>query len=138
MPSRSVSRIQGRRAYGGLLLIPVRIDALDFEFLVDTGAAYTAISLDLANLLDLTPSPQRQLRIVLAQGSPMSMPQVSLPALFIGRIQLRQVDALVMTFPSALNFDGIIGMNVLRQFRMTLENDTSTLVLRNIPGFSSS
>ncbi len=28
--------------------------------------------------------------------------------------------------------DGILGMNVLSQFRMTLENDTSTLVLRTV------
>ncbi len=132
MPSRSVSRIQGRRAYGGLLLVPVQIDALDFEFLVDTGAAYTAISTDLATLLDLTPSPQRQLRIVLAQGAPLNMPQVLLPELLIGRMRLSQVDALVMTFPAALMLDGILGMNVLSQFRMTLENDTSTLVLRTV------
>ena len=132
MPSRSVSRIQGRRAYGGLVLVPVQINALDFEFLVDTGAAYTAISTDLASLLDLTPSPQRQLRIVLAQGAPLYMPQVSLPELLIGRMRLSQVDVLVMTFPAVLMLDGILGMNVLSQFRMTLENDTSTLVLRTV------
>ena len=114
------------------MLVPVQIDALDFEFLVDTGAAYTAISTDLATLLDLTPSPQRQLRIVLAQGAPLNMPQVLLPELLIGRMRLSQVDALVMTFPAALMLDGILGMNVLSQFRMTLENDTSTLVLRTV------
>lgn len=112
------------------MLVPVQIDALDFEFLVDTGAAYTAISTDLANLFDLAISPERQLRIVLAQGTPLDMPQVSLPELLIGRMRVIQVDALVMTFPSVLQLDGIIGMNVLSQFRMTLESDTSTLVLR--------
>jgi predicted aspartyl protease len=85
LPSLSVSRIQERRAYGGVLLVPVQIDALDLEFLVDTGAAYTAISPDLADLFDLPLSPQRQLRIVLAQGAPLSVPRVSLPELFIGR-----------------------------------------------------
>jgi hypothetical protein len=44
LPSPSVSRIQGRSAYGGVLLVPVQINALDLEFLVDTGVAYTAIS----------------------------------------------------------------------------------------------
>jgi len=132
LPSLSVSRIQGRSAYGGVLLVPVQIDALDLEFLVDSGAAYTAISPDVAALFDLALSPQRQLRIVLAQGAPLSVPQVSLPELFIGRMRLRQVEALVMTFPSVLKLDGIIGMNVLRQFRVTLESDTSTLVLRTV------
>jgi clan AA aspartic protease (TIGR02281 family) len=115
-----------------VLLVPVQIDALDLEFLVDTGAAYTAISPDVATLFNLSLSLQRQLRIVLAQGAPLSVPQVSLPELFIGRMRLRQVEALVMTFPSALKLDGVIGMNVLRQFRVTLESDTSTLVLRAV------
>ena len=35
----SASRIRGRLAYGGVLLVPVRVQGQDFELLVDTGAA---------------------------------------------------------------------------------------------------
>jgi len=38
----------GRLAYGGVLLVPVSVQGRDFEFLVDTGAAYTALSKDYA------------------------------------------------------------------------------------------
>jgi hypothetical protein len=50
------------------------------EFLVDSSAAYTAISPDVAALFDLALSPQRQLRIVLAQGALLSVP----PSLIAG------------------------------------------------------
>lgn len=45
---------------------------------------------------------------------------------------MADVEALVLTFPRELQLDGILGMNVLKQFRMTLESDTATLVLRPI------
>jgi hypothetical protein len=40
----AASRIRGRLAHGSVLLVPVRVQGQDFEFLVDTGAAYTALS----------------------------------------------------------------------------------------------
>ena len=40
--------------------------------------------------------------------------------------------AVVLEFPPALKLDGMLGMNVLKQFRVTLEMDTGTLVLRPI------
>ena len=53
----------------------------------------------------------------------------------IGGWQVRGVDVLVLTFPPTLRLEGLIGMNVLRHFRMTLESDTATLVLRPLgPG----
>ena len=40
--------------------------------------------------------------------------------------------AVVLEFPPALKPDGMLGMNVLKQFRVTMEIDTGTLVLRPI------
>ncbi|ETX06254.1 retropepsin-like aspartic protease family protein [Candidatus Entotheonella palauensis] len=132
MPSHSASRIQGRIDYGGLLLVPVEIDGMDFEFLVDTGAAYTAMSERLASLLNvLTPDPHR-LTIAPVHGRTISVPQVRLPTLRLGGIELTQVEAVVVSFPSILRLHGIIGMNILSRFRMTLESDTRTLVLRTV------
>lgn len=65
-------------------------------------------------------------------GTTLSVPQVLLPELRLGGMELIGVEALVVSFPSVLRLHGIVGMNVLRQFRVTLENDTSTLVLRAI------
>jgi hypothetical protein len=67
-----------------VLLVPVQIDALGFEFLVDTGAAYTAISPRVAVLFDLLASSQRRMTIAPVQGTVLSVPHVSLPDVCLG------------------------------------------------------
>jgi predicted aspartyl protease len=62
----------------------------------------------------------------------VSVPRVILPEISLGGIRLTDVEALVVEFPSALRLDGLLGMNILSRFRVTLECDTNTLVLRPV------
>lgn len=128
----SASRIRGRLAHGGVLLIPVRVQGQDFEFLLDTGAAYTALSRDIITLLGTTVDPQRMAAIAPAQGGVFQVPMVTIKELRIGGFRLTDIAAVVLDFPPILKIDGVLGMNVLRKFRMTLEADTATLVLRRL------
>ena len=41
-----------------------------------------------------------------------------------------KVAAVVLDFPQELKIDGLLGMNVLGRFRLTIEAETGTLVLR--------
>lgn len=128
----SASRIRGRLAHGGVLLVPVRFVDQDIECLIDTGAAYTALSAAFVSLLGLPVDPQRTATIATAQGTLRTVPRMTLPEVRIGGIAVREVDTLVLTLPPALRLDGVIGMNILRHFRMTLECDTATLILRTL------
>jgi predicted aspartyl protease len=111
-------------------LVPVRIEGQDFEFLFDTGAAYTAVSKDLVALLDIPIVPQRRVAIAPAHGGVFYVPMTTIAELRIGGFFLTAVAAVVLEFPPPLKIDEVLGMNVLRQFRITLESDTATLVLR--------
>lgn len=133
----SASRIRGRLAHGGVLLVPVHIEGLDVEFLVDTGAAYTALSRDLMALLRLTVDPQHTVTVAPAHGELVTVPKLTLAEVRLGGTRVPDVEALVLAFPQALRLDGLLGMNVLRQFRVTLESDTGTLVLRPLRSVSS-
>ncbi|MBI3795627.1 MAG: clan AA aspartic protease [Deltaproteobacteria bacterium] len=126
----SASRIKGRLAHGGLLLVPVTIQGQDFEFLIDTGAAYTALSKEMIAFLGFSLTPQRTVLIAPAQGHTFRTPLLTIPELQIGGFRLAQVTAILLEFPPALKLDGVLGMNVLKQFRTTIEADTATLVLR--------
>jgi len=112
--------------------VPVRVQGRDFEFLVDTGAAYTALSKDLVALLGMSSDPQRTVNIVPIHGGILRVPVVTITELRIGGLRIADVTAVVLDFSPALKFDGMLGMNVLQQFRMTLETDTGTLVLRPV------
>jgi len=128
----SASRVRGRLAYGGVLLVPVRVQGRDFEFLVDTGAAYTALSKDVIALLGMSSDPQRTANIVPIHGGILRVPVVTITELRIGGLRIADVTAVVLDFSPALKFDGMLGMNVLKQFRMTIETDTGMLVLRPV------
>ena len=111
-------------------MAPVSVEGQSFEFLVDTGAAYTALSKDVIALLDIPVDPQRVLEIAPAQGKTFKAPVITIQELSIGGFRMADVAAVVLDFPQELKIDGILGMNVLRRFRLTIEADTATLVLR--------
>jgi clan AA aspartic protease (TIGR02281 family) len=113
-----------------VLLVPVKVQGRDFELLVDTGAAYTALSKDVIALLGISSHPQRTANIASIHGGILRVPVVTIAELRIGGLRLANVTAVVLEFSPALKFDGILGMNVLQQFRVTIETDTGTLVLR--------
>jgi clan AA aspartic protease (TIGR02281 family) len=126
----SASRIRGRLAHGGVLLVPVRVQGQDVEFLVDTGSAYTALSKDLVALLGIEIDPKLTVAIAPAHGPIRRVPLITIAELSIGGFRMADVKAVVLDFPPELKLDGVLGMNVLKQFRMTIEVDTRTLVLR--------
>jgi clan AA aspartic protease (TIGR02281 family) len=132
----SASRIKGRLAHGGLLLVPVMVQGQDFEFLIDTGAAYTALSRELIAFLGMRINPSQTLLIAPAQGNTFKAPLLTIAELRIGSFRFLNVTAVVLEFPPILKIDGVLGMNVLRQFRTTIEADTATLVLRHLPSRS--
>jgi clan AA aspartic protease (TIGR02281 family) len=112
--------------------VPVSVQGRDFELLVDTGAAYTALSKDVTALLGMPSDPQRTVNIVSIHGGILRVPTVTLTELRVGGLRLVNVTAVVLDLSPVLKFDGMLGMNVLRQFRVTIETDTGTLVLHTI------
>jgi clan AA aspartic protease (TIGR02281 family) len=117
-------------AHGGVLLVPLRIQGYDVEFLVDTGSAYTALSRDLVALLSIRIDASRTTAIAPVHGSIVRVPSITLAELSLGGFRVTNSQAVVLELPHQLRLDGLLGMNVLKQFRMTIEIDTRTLVLR--------
>lgn len=112
--------------------MPVRVQGRDFDLLVDTGAAYTALSKDVIALLAMPSDPRRTVNIVSIHGGILRVPVVTITELRIGGLRIANVTAVVLDLSPVLKFDGMLGMNVLQQFRVTVETDTGTLVLRPI------
>jgi len=110
--------------------VPVSVQGRDFELLVDTGAAYTAMSKDVTALLGMPSDPQRTVNIVSIHGGILRVSTVTITELRVGGLWLANVTAVVLALSPVLKFDGMLGMNVLQQFRATIEPDTGTLVLR--------
>jgi tetratricopeptide (TPR) repeat protein len=108
-------------------------------FLVDTGAALSAITGDVAHELGLTPIPQRTLIQGLGGTSTWSATQV--PKLRIGAFTIHDVVAAVdlpglPDSAEGMPVDGIIGNNVWGAFSLTLDFPASEMILAR-PGHAT-
>ncbi|HSE89030.1 MAG TPA: retropepsin-like aspartic protease [Candidatus Binatia bacterium] len=115
-----------------LVLIPVVLNRTKaFRFIVDTGAQRVMISHNVAATLGLDVShPIRAEAIVTAERQTPPAPVVRLDSVQIGGIRLSRLEASVFDLPPALKADGLLGLNFLREFRVTFEFDRSSLILR--------
>lgn len=129
--NRHGDRIGGRRAHGGVLLVPCLVhDAYRYGFLADTGAARTVISAEVAEEIGRNlSSPVTQERIVSIHQMAWA-PVILLQSLQLGAHRMTNVEALVLSLPADLRVDGLLGVNVLEKFRTTFEFDRGILVLR--------
>ena len=131
MRSRA-DRIPGRRAHGGVLLVPCLLHgAYRYWFLADTGAALTILSQQVAREIGLDLSqPLRHERIASVHQIVWA-PVVYLSNLQVGTQRVTDLEVLVVPLPGELRVDGILGVNFLERFRPTFEFDRSILVLEH-------
>jgi predicted aspartyl protease len=129
--SRRGDRIPGRRAHGGVLLVPCLLnDTHRYWFLVDTGAAISMVSRYVAEEMQLAISrPVRHERVASVHQI-VQVPVIRLDSFRLGSQRISDVDVLVLSLPTELRVDGLVGVNVLEKFRPTFEFDRSTLILR--------
>lgn len=113
-----------------MLLVPARVNGQDFDFLVDTGWAFTGLSRATATALGLAPKPGASRRIALANGGVATLPMVAVRELRVGGHAASNLAAMVLDLTEELRFRGILGMDFLGRFRVTIEPDTATLLLR--------
>jgi clan AA aspartic protease (TIGR02281 family) len=128
---RRGDRVQGRRSYGGVLVIPCQLnDAYRYWFLVDTGTALTMLSRQVAEEigLDLT-RPVRYKRIA-SVHKVEEAPVFRLDSLRTGGQRTTDIEVLVLALPAELRVDGLLGVNFLGKFRPTFEFYQGILVLR--------
>lgn len=115
-----------------LILVPVVLNHTKaFRFIVDTGAQRIIISRYVAETLGLhILRPMRLEVIVTAERRTPPAPVVRLDSVQVGAVRSSDLEAVVFDLPPTLRADGLLGLNFLRQFRVTFEFDRSTLILR--------
>ena len=105
------------------------------ELLVDPGAAVTTLTPGAVERLALDRSRfTGRRRIFTAAGTYATMPTGRVARLRLGAAELRNVEVANLDLPDRVNIDGLLGVNVLERFRVTIEFRHATLVLRPDPG----
>lgn len=115
-----------------LVLVPVLVDGRPFTFAVDTGASTTVIAPEVARLTGVTGSAMPS---ITGGGGAIAAAAAVLPSLELGGVRMSRVRVAVAEFLSMLSaatgahIDGIVGFNVLRRFRVTIDYPRSSLRL---------
>jgi clan AA aspartic protease (TIGR02281 family) len=117
-----------------VLLVPVIIGNQIVTMMVDTGAALTTLTPRAATQLGLDPSGfARRISIFAAGGATIELRVGQIRSLRVGAAELRDVDVGLLVLPEGVNFDGLLGINVLDRFRPTIDFRHATLILRPEP-----
>lgn len=131
MSRRRGDRIQGRRAYGGVLVIPCQLnDAYRYWFLVDTGTAITMLSRRVTEEIGLDLSSPVRHEDIASVHQVTRAPVLRLSSLQVGSQRATDIEVLVLSLPPDLRVDGLLGVNFLGLFRPTFEFDQGILILR--------
>ena len=131
MTTRRGDRIRGRTAHGGVLLVPCLLnDAYRYWFLVDTGTALTMVSMEVAEEMAIDLNHPIRFTPIVSVHKMAQAPVVRLDKLQVGGRSVLGIEVLVISLPSELRLDGLLGVNFLSKFRPTFEFDQNSLVLR--------
>lgn len=129
LASAQVTRVQIDR--GNHVLVPVTLHqgstSAQALLLLDTGCTTTTISEELARRLNLDGSAFRPGKSVLADGRSVAMMIGRVDQLAVGGKVLTGAEVSILPRSGATPYDGLLGMNFLRQFRYQIDYDNSLI-----------
>jgi predicted aspartyl protease len=132
--SRSSAKVKFHLAGGAqpLILLPVKVNERGpFEFILDTGAGTSLVSLELAKQLALKTTGSKEGQTA---GGKVSVSLAKVDSLSLGEAQLDDVDVGIVDLSHIANtigakIDGDLGYNFLKHFRVTIDYRDSLLRL---------
>lgn len=98
--------------------------------LIDTGASMTAMSLDSFNKLNYNgDAVEQDKRVFRTAGGVVQGTVFSVPEVMLGTRTLRNTQIAVIDFGRERGIEGLLGMNILGQFRFQIDQERSQLLL---------
>ncbi len=106
------------------------------SFAIDTGATYTVISPQIAKALHLRPtSTSPQVTLQTANGT-IQVPLVNLDSVTIGNLETPNVTAAVHDVDDSSAIAGLLGLNFLNRFQMTVDSTKHQLIFKSVQSSS--
>ncbi|MGH7449531.1 MAG: retropepsin-like aspartic protease [Longimicrobiales bacterium] len=120
-------------AGGAALIVPVHINGEGpYQFVLDTGATVTCIDHAIASGLAL-PEVRGVLGTAAGVGGQGRLRLVSVDSLRLGGVSLHELQACVIDLEHlgdvGLDLDGLIGLNVLKEIRVTFDFERNVVTL---------
>jgi predicted aspartyl protease len=118
---------------GAAILIPVKINGHGpYTFVLDTGATFTCIDQPLATELKL-PEWNQQVGVGIAVPTANPAKLVDVDRIEVGTASAEKLKACVIDFrnfqTAGLNIHGLLGLNFLKSYRMTIDFNRKVVTL---------
>ena len=98
--------------------------------LIDTGASMTAMSLEAFNKLNYSGEAiERDKRIFRTASGVVQATVFSIPELILGNQRLKNTQIAVIDFGRERGIEGLLGMNILGEFRFQIDQERAELLL---------
>ena len=99
------------------------------EMIVDSGASVTMFPADMAKALGIEVGSQdKQIILVLADGSRINATEVTVPSLRVGKFTVDSVRCAVLG-PEATEAEPLLGLSFLKEFRFEIDTQKETLTM---------
>jgi predicted aspartyl protease len=117
-----------------MVAVRARINgAVEAALLVDSGAGRMIISRTAATQAGIDLGRPLRQESLAGVGGTVRVPVVRLGQVQVGASVVGSLAASVYDLPAFLAVDGVLALNFLSRFRVTLEFDSRTLILRTPP-----
>ena len=130
-PSRSIPL----ERVGSLYVVTVQVNGTrPAKMILDTGASHTIVSFAVARDLSLWAQGRATSMTMHTAGGAVQADVLSITSIQIGEADVRDVEAVIHDLPDAPpGIEGLLGLNVLRHFTVTLDTVRHRLILGGQP-----
>lgn len=114
-------------ARNGQYYTDVRLSNVDAQLLVDTGASTTAVSQQVFNRIASSDTTYLGTFQVQTAGGNIASPIYRIAELALGEERLSNVSVMVLPTENLSDFDGLLGMNVIKRFNISYDQATGDM-----------
>ncbi|MDX8376963.1 MAG: TIGR02281 family clan AA aspartic protease [Mariprofundales bacterium] len=115
-----------KKADSGAMIISGKVNGVDVDFVVDTGASLLVISPNTARLASINMANAKEVKVQTAAG-PSSALSINIAQVSINGLVQHDVKGLVKSMQTSDNF-GLLGMSFLSLYRMTVDSKRQLLI----------
>lgn len=95
--------------------------AREVDMLLDTGAAYTAVSWDLARDMGYDPAGSLERVSIVTANGVLEVPKLTVSRVALRELSRRNVEVICHDIPELAEIEGLLGLSFLKYFRVVMD-----------------
>jgi clan AA aspartic protease (TIGR02281 family) len=95
--------------------------AVRIDLILDTGAAFTALSRSVVKVIGYDPSQAEERQEIITANGVLDVPKLRVASITIGDNQAKEVEVICHDIPELVEVRGLLGLSFLKHFRTVID-----------------